>query len=513
MSHRTWLRILDPIVADLKERAAAGGREDALALAVAYNLRCRYNDALGVLQPWLEGHRHDGEAWFERIVIEGDGAINASNLEKIHAELESLRDENTGEAVHRRNLGYVRILQQRLDSADRALNQALERDGSDHRTLELMGLLNLRRDRPAEAKGWLLKALSVKPHDPRTLRLLGTACEELGDLPGAENNYAAAVEENDRYFWGWHSLGELVLKQGDMELGMRCINRARGLKTGEPASYFIVSEIFAEQGHMELAQAEIHRILLLTNDNKIQSIAFSTIGEYRLELSDPEGATSYFVLASETDPANPSPWVALGDMAREGERWDEALGCYEEALQRDPEDTGVVVQIGYVLLEQNKGAQAETYFRRALDLDSGEYSAFLGLSECFRMAGKTAEQASMVQQAMAIAPSDPDVWNAQGVAHEVEGSLSLATDAYSHALSLSPYHRKAANNLGFILEKRMAQGEEGLLARAIEAWKQRLLICRDEGHSLKMATEHLTQLGVTDTEIQLWLEAGTVALG
>jgi hypothetical protein len=56
-----------------------------------------------------------------------------------------------------------------------------------------------------------------------------------------------------------------------------------------------------------------------------------------------------------------------------------------------------------------------------------------------------------------------------------------------------------------VLEKRMKGGEPELHARAVEAWKQRLLICRDEGQSLKMATDHLTQLGVGEELLREWL--------
>ncbi|MCL1908722.1 MAG: tetratricopeptide repeat protein [Holophagaceae bacterium] len=510
MFQRAWLRVLDPFVTDLQTKASSGDREDVITLITALNVRGRYDDALVQLESWLEKHRNDGEAWFERIVVEGDGGINAENLEKIHQELESLRDESPDEAIHRRNLGYVRILQQRLDDAERALRQALERNGQDHRTLELMGLLCLRRDQPTEAKGWLLKALSLKPRAPRTLRLLGIACEELGDFVSAENNLAAALEENDRYFWGWHSLGELVIKQGETELGMRCINRARSLKTGEPASYFILSDLFAEYGHLEAAQAEMHRLLLLTPDTEIQAQAFSNLGELKLDTGDTEGAISYFTLAAETNPSSPTPWIALGDIALESDNLEKALRCYVEALNRDPVAADVKIQIGYVLVEDNKPEEAEKYFRQALEIDQSEYSAFLGLSECFRLTKRTAEQVDMVRRAMEMAPEDSDVWNAQGVAHEVEGLLTEATAAYEKALELSPYHRKAANNLGFVLEKRIAKGESDLLPRAIEAWKQRLLICRDEAQSIKMATEHLKKLGASDIDIQVWMETESV---
>jgi Tfp pilus assembly protein PilF len=166
--------------------------------------------------------------------------------------------------------------------------------------------------------------------------------------------------------------------------------------------------------------------------------------------------------------------------------------------------------MGYVLVEENKPEEAKSYFRQALETDPGEYSAYLGLSECCRLTKQTAEQVAMVKQAMDLAPEDSDVWNAQGVAYEVENFLKEATNAYERALSLSPYHRKAANNLGFVLEKRMAQGEADLTPRAVQAWKQRLLICRDECQSMKMATEHLVKLGVNDALIQQWLETESV---
>ena len=117
----------------------------------------------------------------------------------------------------------------------------------------------------------------------------------------------------------------------------------------------------------------------------------------------------------------------------------------------------------------------------------------------------------MVEQAMTLAPQDADVWNAWGVALEVTNRWQEATEAYEKALALEPQHRKAANNLGFVLEKRMHGGEPNLRARATEAWKQRLLICRDEDQSLKMATEHLTNLGIDDDTIREWLRPGFLA--
>jgi len=501
---RPWLQLLDP---DLHgRRQASESTFDAqLQLARALNARCHHTEARAILDRLLTENRSNGEAWFERIVAEGDGG-SMEELETLNRDLEALQDERPNEAVPHRNLGYLRILQQRPEDAERALRLSLEQNGLDARTLELMGLLFLQRDNAIEARNWFLKALSLQPKDPRSLRLLGIACEQLGDGKAAETQFVAAIEVDPHYFWGWHSLGEFLLKRGEVEDGLRCIHRARSLHAREPASYFILAELFSEQGHLEMAQAELHKLMLLAPQIPALAEAYAMLGEIRNDLGDHEGATSYFTLAAETDPESPNPWSALGDLAREDQRWDDALRCYQEALARDPEAADVQVQYGYVLLKVGQYADSEKIFLSALKADPGEYSAYLGISECYRMMNRHEDELRMVREAMTLAPDDPDVWNAQGVAFEVNNRLKEATEAYEKALSLAPMHRKAANNLGFALEKRMEGGEPELKEAAIEAWKRRLLLCRDEGQSMKMAMEHLLKLGLSEGTILGWLD-------
>jgi tetratricopeptide (TPR) repeat protein len=501
---RQWLRLLDPEIHQLKQ-AEGTSILGSLKYGRALNGRSLHEEAQAVLDKAIALDRADGDVWFERIMAQGDHGT-LEDLEELHKELASLRLERPGDAAVLRNMGFVRVLQQRSAEAETLLRQALAENCADAKALELMGLLCIQQENPGEGKAWLLKALSLQPRDPRSLRLLGITCMDLGDHKAAEAQFMAALEQDGDYFWGWHSLGELLLKRGDLEEGLRCIHRARCIQPREPASYFILAELFSEQGHLELSQGELHQLTAMTAPTEVLCEAYSMLGEIRRDLGDSEGATSYFSLATETDPASPEPWAALGDMARADGHWDEALRCYQEALDRRPGAADLQVQAGYAHLHLGAHQEAEALFQAALAADAGEYSAYLGLSECYRHLARPDEQLAMVHKAMVLAPEDPDVWNAQGVALEVAGRAKEATEAYERALALFPMHRKAANNLGFLLEKRMQAGETDLHDRAMEAWKRRLLICRDEGQSLKMATEHLVRLGVSEETIYRWLE-------
>ncbi|MFZ1376753.1 MAG: tetratricopeptide repeat protein [Geothrix sp.] len=506
---RPWLKLLDPGLTALKT-AARTSFDDRLALARAYNGRARHEEAREVLDQLLAEDRSNAEAWFERLLCFNDHSGEEEGLE-LMGQLDSLRDEQPTAGGHLRNLGYLRLLMQDPDGAEHALHQALALNGQDPKALELAGLVQLHLNQPSDAKAWLLKALTLNPKDPRTLRLLAIAMEQLGDLSGAEAQLMAALQSEETYYWGWHALGELLLKRGELAEGLRCIQRARSLHVSDPTSYFILAEIFSEQGHLELAQGQLHTLMLLAPPAPVLAEAQALLGELKRDMGDRDGAVSYFSLAAETDPDASNPWAALGDMAREECRWDDALRCYREALMREPDAADLQVQLGYVLVETHQGTAAEQAFLQALELDPGEYSAYLGLSEVYRFANRREDQISMVEQAMTLAPQDADVWNARGVALEVTNRWREATEAYEKALALEPHHRKAANNLGFVLEKRMNGGESDLRGRATEAWKQRLLICRDEDQSLKMATEHLANLGIDDDTIREWLRPGFLA--
>lgn len=506
---RPWIKLLDPGLTALKASAGTSF-EDRLALARALNGRARHGEAQEILDLLLAENRAHVDAWFERLLCFDDHSGAEEGLELL-GQMESIRVEHPAEGGHLRNLGYLRLLLQDLDGAELALQQALALNGQDPKCLELAGLVQLHLNHASDAKAWLLKSLSLNPKDPRTLRLLAIAMEELNDWTGAEAQLVAALNADEFYYWGWHALGELLLKRGELAEGLRCIQRARSLNACDPASYFILAEIFSEQGHLELAQGQLHTLMLLAPSAPVLAEAQALLGELKRDMGDRDGAVSYFTLAAETDPDASNPWAALGDMAREECHWEDALRCYREALMREPDAADLQVQLGYVLVETHQGPAAEQAFLQALELDPGEYSAYLGLSEVYRFANRREDQMAMVDQAMALAPLDADVWNAKGVALEVTNHWKEATEAYEKALELEPQHRKAANNLGFVLEKRMKNGEPDMLTRATEAWKQRLVICSDEGQSLKMATEHLAALGVGDDTIREWLRPGFMA--
>jgi tetratricopeptide (TPR) repeat protein len=150
-------------------------------------------------------------------------------------------------------------------------------------------------------------------------------------------------------------------------------------------------------------------------------------------------------------------------------------------------------------------------FNKAIETDPNEYWALLGLSEVYRRKRRYRQQLEATLRAAEICEDDSDVYNHMGIALQSLREYENAERAYRHSLKLDPYNRKAANNLGFLYERFLEKtDDESFKEKAIQAWKQRLLICRDTNSSNKMATTRLRNLGVDDATIETWLKEATL---
>ena len=156
---------------------------------------------------------------------------------------------------------------------------------------------------------------------------------------------------------------------------------------------------------------------------------------------------------------------------------------------------------------QRNYRKAEEMFRRAVSIDPSEYWAWLGLSELHRRQRRYRDQLAAVHKALEIEENDSDVYNYLGIAFESVREPDKAEAAYLRSLELDPYNRKAANNLGYLYEKFLQRtGDDEYRSKALNAWKRRLLICRDSNTSTLGARRHLRSLGVDVALIDRWME-------
>jgi Flp pilus assembly protein TadD len=188
------------------------------------------------------------------------------------------------------------------------------------------------------------------------------------------------------------------------------------------------------------------------------------------------------------------------------DRLEAAVEQYRFAMEKDPTFAYPVTKLGHAYLALRDYEKAEEYFNLALERDPKEYWAWLGLSDIYRRQRRNREQLEAVHKALEIEEGDSAVYNYLGIAFESVKEFEQAEAAYLKSLELDPLNRKTANNLGYLYEAELKRsGDDAFQQKAVDAWKRRLLICRDSNTSIVGAKRHLRALGVSDGTINRWL--------
>jgi tetratricopeptide (TPR) repeat protein len=154
--------------------------------------------------------------------------------------------------------------------------------------------------------------------------------------------------------------------------------------------------------------------------------------------------------ALEFDTDNADALQELATLLRVLRRFDEALALFRRLEQRVPDDPRVVADIGRCLSGLRRYDEAEPVLRRALaKLDDANTRYDLGL--VLDRTGRSAEAVREYQQALTRTPTHRDALNNLGVAYARAGRLPEAAAQFEQLVAADPANPDAHTNLGAIL--------------------------------------------------------------
>ena len=124
-------------------------------------------------------------------------------------------------------------------------------------------------------------------------------------------------------------------------------------------------------------------------------------GETAYRRGDTAQALSAFREAAREEPQAPLPRFYLAQIHRQAGRRDEAARELQAGLAAAPDDPGLNVELGFLLLEGGRAPEAVTRFRRAVLLDSTSVRAWGGLVRALEGAGRPAQAEAVLARAPA----------------------------------------------------------------------------------------------------------------
>jgi Tfp pilus assembly protein PilF len=119
-----------------------------------------------------------------------------------------------------------------LDRAKAAFDDALELDPRHVKSLINAGRVLLESDKPAEAEGYLARAIEIDPASSDVYRVMGRTQALLGNADDALDAYRSALAIDPEDSWSMNNMGLVLIQQGRFDEALRPLARAAQLSDG-----------------------------------------------------------------------------------------------------------------------------------------------------------------------------------------------------------------------------------------------------------------------------------------
>jgi tetratricopeptide (TPR) repeat protein len=188
------------------------------------------------------------------------------------------------------------------------------------------------------------------------------------------------------------------------------------------------------------------------------------------DLAD-NGAWKEFLLerAIKFDPSNPAVLYELGSLLRNLRRDAEALELFLRYAQLVPDDYQGLGQIGSCMSDLGRYTEAEAYLRRALDLADDAITHY-DLGFVLTRMGRMTEAVREYERAIELDGTNVKARTNLAVNLVNLGQLDRASRELRHVLAIDPGNAGAHTNLGLVL------AQQGQVERAIGEFREALRI-------------------------------------
>jgi tetratricopeptide (TPR) repeat protein len=159
---------------------------------------------------------------------------------------------------------------------------------------------------------------------------------------------------------------------------------------------------------------------------------------YQPEMQKIELAKSSCQKALELDPGLSEGHVALGNLYRKTGWFEQSIEEYQAALEADSENAVAWLGLGETFASQERDVEAENGFIRAIDLDPDDLRSYYALGAFLFKHGRYPDAASVYSRLAGHPNADVSAYNGQGVAFYMMGDFERAAAAYRQIVATAP---------------------------------------------------------------------------
>ena len=187
----------------------------------------------------------------------------------------------------------------------------------------------------------------------------------MGDLPGAEAQWRAIVDEVPGYRPGWHGLGESLLQQQRLADADRLADELLGNSPVRIEGHLLKSHVAKAEQRFGDARAALDAAF---GDYPRDLAVLRTRSEFFFHHGTDEEAERALRLQIERDASDASAYHSLGVVLMRNKRHEEAVIAYRQSLRYRPNYFPTFFTLGFALTDGGRLTEARAAWEQAARL-------------------------------------------------------------------------------------------------------------------------------------------------
>jgi len=306
-------------------------------------------------------------------------------------------------------LAVVLVLLDRLDEADTVLTATLAQHPGDLNT-DILYLRILVSSRSEKTPELARKLLLAAPRNWEVLYLNAQLEMREGKLAQARVHLEQSIALKPDYFPAENALGNVLSRLNDFSGAREHLEKAIALGDNDPAVQYELSRVLRGLGDTEQAQEKLRVFQEMTKVESDKTLAVGSVeaGDKALAAGDGAQAVKLYQAALANDPDDARLIYKLAKALDKTNDLVSEKTALLHAIELDPNLAEAQNQMGYLASKSGDDAQAESYFRAAVQASPSYLVAWVNLAATLAGEAKLQDAKQALAKAMEIDPNNAE---------------------------------------------------------------------------------------------------------
>jgi tetratricopeptide (TPR) repeat protein len=345
---------------------------------------------------------------------------------------------------------YARLLLDvnRDQEADTIVAEVLKANPKDIEAIMLRGVVLERQGKAAEAVSLLQQAVKDSPDNAFARYHFGVAAAANGDADMADKQWREAVRIQPGMILAENALAGIAERKGDVGLLAETAERTIKADPKYAEAYVWRAAVESNRSQPDLAEADLNKAIALAPTSPR---GYEALGRWRLAQKKYGDAERLFEQALERNPNDTEALrgVVLTYLAQN--QRDKALARVQAQIQKQPKNGSSYVLLASLQVDSKDLPAAEASAQKALELDDKNAQAVTLFTRIEFARGSVDKAVSAWQQWIKDKPNDATGYVMLGSLEDARQNRPQAQKWYEEALKLKPDQPVAANNLAYLM--------------------------------------------------------------